>query len=234
MKDMTVFLRTILVTASIIGFSMSAHALTLKSGQVMGGDGNVYDGASPEQKENIIKNADRVDFFGNKKSSGVIGSNLFLVVEGETVFIPINDLAGKSRDTVTEIVRTHILEVMTASLTKFHSEGATAADSADIAADIAQGSAELANSAYLEETVNKAAEFAAVDAALASDYINAVVGLATVDATNEAARVAAEASFEAAFEAANEAATEAYDAINGEGAYCEQDPNCEIWTPESE
>lgn len=227
-------LTALLVTTTIAAASFSAHALSLKSGQVVGGDGNVYDGASPEQKENIIKNANREDFFGNKKSSGVIGGNLFLVVEGNTVFIPVSELAGKSRDTVTELVRTRIMEVMTAKLTEFHSADGSAVDKEDIAADIARDSAQIADSPYLEETVNKAAEFAAVDAALASDYINAVVGLATVDATNEAARAAAEASFEAAFEAANEAASEAYDAVNGEGAYCEQDPNCEIWTPESE
>lgn len=34
-----------------------ARALTLESGQVIGGDGNIYDGASPEQKEVFIKRA---------------------------------------------------------------------------------------------------------------------------------------------------------------------------------
>ena len=54
------------------------------------------------------------------------------------------------------------------------------------------------------------------------------------DAANEAAREAAESAFEQAFEAANEVASAAYDAVHGEGAYCEQDPNCEVWTPDSE
>ena len=34
--------------------SMPANALTLKKGQVIGGDGNVYDGASPQAKVALL------------------------------------------------------------------------------------------------------------------------------------------------------------------------------------
>ena len=64
--------------------------------------------------------------------------------------------------------------------------------------------------------------------------LEATLDLATVDAANDAAREAAESALEQAFEAAHSVAAEAYDAIHGEGAHCEQDPNCEIWTPDSD
>ena len=48
---MQVVLMVVLMTLSV------ARALTLESGQVIGDDGNIYDGASPEQKEVYIKRA---------------------------------------------------------------------------------------------------------------------------------------------------------------------------------
>ena len=38
-------------------FTFQAQALTFKSGEVLGSDGNIYDGASPEQVERIIERA---------------------------------------------------------------------------------------------------------------------------------------------------------------------------------
>ena len=44
-------MKNILVTGAVIALlASSAQALTLKSGQVIGGDGGVYDGASPEKQ----------------------------------------------------------------------------------------------------------------------------------------------------------------------------------------
>ena len=69
-----------------------ARALTLESGQVIGGDGNIYDGASPEQKEVYIKRAKEG---GNQ--AGISGRNVYVVVEDDITFVPINELAGKSK-----------------------------------------------------------------------------------------------------------------------------------------
>ena len=57
-----------LLLASAIA-AMPAQALTLKKGQIIGGDGNVHDGASPEMQSQLIKNAQKTDFFGNKKAN---------------------------------------------------------------------------------------------------------------------------------------------------------------------
>ena len=47
-------MKKILIMASMMVLSM---ALTLKSGQVIGSDGQIYDGASPEKQEALIANA---------------------------------------------------------------------------------------------------------------------------------------------------------------------------------
>ena len=87
--------------ALLVGFLVlgagQATALTLKTGQVLGSDGGVYDGASPEQIERMIENAEREDWGGNKRTSGVIGRNLSIVVEEKPVFVPLNDLQGKTK-----------------------------------------------------------------------------------------------------------------------------------------
>lgn len=71
----------------------SAHALTLKKGQVLGGDGNVYDGASPEVIEVYINRAKE-----GGDAAGLAGNNVFVVIEDDITFVPIQDLAGKTKE----------------------------------------------------------------------------------------------------------------------------------------
>lgn len=93
-----------------------ATALTLKTGQVLGPDGEVYDGASPQQIERLVENAEREDWAGNKRTSGVIGQNLFIVVEEKPVFVPLNELRGKTKESIREIVKQNIVESLTNNL----------------------------------------------------------------------------------------------------------------------
>lgn len=46
-----------LLTMTAILAASPVTALTFKKGQVLGSDGQVYDGASPEQRDNIIARA---------------------------------------------------------------------------------------------------------------------------------------------------------------------------------
>ena len=86
-------------------FGSGASALTLKKGQVLGGDGIIYDGASPEQKNALVANSKRKDFFGNEQGkSGLMGGNLFIVVEDDVVFVPVSDVVGKDKDVVKDII----------------------------------------------------------------------------------------------------------------------------------
>ena len=82
----------------------SAMALTFKKGQVLGSDGKIYDGASPEETARLIKNA-----ADGGESAGVRGNNLFVVMDDELVFIPLLDLSGKTKETRMDIVKAHVI-----------------------------------------------------------------------------------------------------------------------------
>lgn len=73
------------------------HALTIKSGQVLGSDGEVYDGASPEQAAILLKQVR-----DGGESVGVSGSSLFVVINDVITFVPLADLRGKDKDGVKE------------------------------------------------------------------------------------------------------------------------------------
>ena len=81
----------------------SAMALTFKKGQVLGSDGKIYDGASPEETARLIKNA-----ADGGESAGVRGNNPFVVMDDELVFIPLSDLSGKTKETRMDIVKAHV------------------------------------------------------------------------------------------------------------------------------
>ena len=82
----------------------SAMALTFKKGQVLGSDGKIYDGASPEETARLIKNA-----ADGGESAGVRGNNLFVVMDDELVFIPLSDLSGKTKETRMDIIKAHVI-----------------------------------------------------------------------------------------------------------------------------
>ena len=83
----------------------SASALTLKSGEVLSSDGKVYSGASPEQKAAIVEQSKIQGLFGvNGKKAGVRGSNIFVVVGEDVVFVPLTDVRGKSKEQMMDII----------------------------------------------------------------------------------------------------------------------------------
>ena len=55
-----------------------AKALTFKTGEVLGPDGTMYQGASPEERERLIKKAAE-----DGKTAGGSGSSLFVVMDGK-------------------------------------------------------------------------------------------------------------------------------------------------------
>ncbi|MGC6536474.1 MAG: hypothetical protein ACON44_03855 [Candidatus Puniceispirillaceae bacterium] len=104
MKNKVSFILVMLVAGAV----SQAAALTLKSGQVIGGDGNIYDGASPEQRENLIKNAQN-----SGDIAGVTGSNIFVVVGDTITFVPVNDIKGKSNDSIKTIIGDDVIQTVT-------------------------------------------------------------------------------------------------------------------------
>jgi hypothetical protein len=88
-----------------VTLSAGAQALTFKSGEVLGPDGNMYVGASPENLENIVSNAKDDD-----KPAGVVGNNIFVIVDDTVTFVPTKDLASKSDDDRLEHIGNKVVE----------------------------------------------------------------------------------------------------------------------------
>ena len=160
-----------LVAASSLLALSPANALTFKRGQVLGSDGEVYDGASPTQREKLISRAADGD-----ETAGVAGSNLFVVMDGEVVFIPLSDLRGKTQETRMDIVKAHVianiadLEVEDLLEEAGNLEEALASRLAGIEAGVEAGLS-VADSTALDNalaTASTAAEQAAAQTALES------------------------------------------------------------------
>lgn len=171
-----------------------AHALTFKKGQVLGSDGEVYDGASPEQQAALVEQSKQEGWFGKKKTSGVQGSNLYIVLEDDLVFVPLNELKGKSKEALKETVKQHIVDHLTANLKEFYTEGGQL-DQEGFESGLANASGEATNQVAAE-----AARIAEYDAEAAAAFVEASLDLAT--AADEASRAAAEQALEAVVESA--------------------------------
>jgi len=187
------------VTFLTFGFGHAGAALTLKSGQVLSSDGQVYDGASPDQQEALIAKSKEKGWFGAEgKKSGVQGSNVYIVVQDELVFVPIKEIKGKSKEGVTEVIKNHIVDTLMADAT-----AKVLAEEGSIDAESLEKLAELANDPVTSEIAAQIAEDAAGDAAMAEALTEATLAIATVDVNNAAEVAAAEAAYEAAYEAAH-------------------------------
>lgn len=93
---------------AVLFMASTANALTLKSGQVLGADGGVYDGASPEKQQALIAQAQN-----GGEIAGVTGASVFVVV-GETItYVPVNDIKNKRSETVRQIVGDEVIQSVT-------------------------------------------------------------------------------------------------------------------------
>ena len=97
-----IFMAILGVTVSL---SAGAQALTFKSGEVLGPDGNMYIGASPKNLENIIANANDDD-----KPAGVVGNNVFVLVDDTVTFVPTKELASKTNEDRIEHIGNKVVE----------------------------------------------------------------------------------------------------------------------------
>ena len=78
----------------------------MKSGQVLGSDGNVYDGASPEQQEALISRAQ-----SGGDIAGQVACSVFVVVGDTITYVPVNDIRGKSNDQMKTIIGDEVIAV---------------------------------------------------------------------------------------------------------------------------
>jgi len=104
--------RLALAFAAALGLLMAATggaaALTLKKGEVLASDGTIHFGASPKNKERIIANANRRD-----SAAGMHGSNVFVVLGDSVTFIPRNELRGKTKESMTNLVGDRVIQQVT-------------------------------------------------------------------------------------------------------------------------
>ncbi len=140
------------VIASCLVLTGPAMALTFKSGQVLGADGKLYDGASPEQAANIIAASKETGLFGAKrKSAGVKGNNLYVIVNDTVTFIPLNEVRGKSDGQIEALIVERVTETFSAGFLQGGEGGGTAGSAAGSAA--AQAAAQAAGQGASDEVL---------------------------------------------------------------------------------
>lgn len=103
----------LVTSAAIAAMPLASSALTFKKDQVLGADGQIYDGASPEVQARLIVKAQN-----GGKSTGVTGRQLYVVVNDTITFVGLSDLAGKSEETVKEIIVEKVTETVSVALTQ--------------------------------------------------------------------------------------------------------------------
>jgi len=141
-----------------VGFAAPASALTFKTGEVLGPDGNVYTGASPEQLDRLIERAAEQDM-----PAGVVGNNVFVVVEDQVSFVPVADIAGKTKETQLQVIGNQVVRDMTGNdeITFEQVQAlneASAATGQDISELLAEGGIEGLDEELVAELQNVASE----------------------------------------------------------------------------
>ena len=102
-------MRTLIIGAALsLAITTQTNALTFKKGEVLGSDGEVYHGASPEQIDRLVEKAKDTGDVG-----GVTGNNVFVVVGENVTFIPVNNLRNLSKDTQIAVVGDAVVQDLT-------------------------------------------------------------------------------------------------------------------------
>lgn len=143
-----------------------AQALTLKSGEVLSSDGQVYAGASPQQKEAIVASSKSSGLFGDGKKAGVRGSNIFVVIGEDVVFVPLTGVRGKSKEQMMDIIAEAAGEQL----------GPNAPDASDLARGITEEHIEAT-----KEQVSEALASVDIDEAARAATEAAWEGISTAD-----------------------------------------------------
>jgi len=156
----------LLIAFAFVVMSGVANALTLKSGEVLSSNGQVYAGASPEQKAAIVANSKSGGLFGDGKKAGVRGSNIFVVIGEDVVFVPLTDVRGKSKEQMMDIIADAAGEQL----------GPNAPDASDLARGITEEHIEAT-----KEEVSEALNSVDIDEAARAATQAAWEGISTVD-----------------------------------------------------
>ena len=91
-----------------IASASQASALNFKKGEVLGPNGTMHKGASPEQIDRLIANAEESGDVG-----GIVGNNVFVVVGEDVTFIPVNDLRNLPKDSQINVIGDAVVRDLT-------------------------------------------------------------------------------------------------------------------------
>ena len=98
----------IIVAALSLAITTQTNALTFKKGEVLRSDGEVYHGASPEQIDRLIERAKDTGDVG-----GVTGNNVFVVVDEDVTFIPVNNLRNLPKESQINVIGDAVVQDLT-------------------------------------------------------------------------------------------------------------------------
>ena len=136
----------------------TAQALTFKKGEVLGSDGQTYQGASPEQMQRLIERA-----AANDMPAGVVGNNVFVVVGDKVSFVPTSELRGVTKDTQLQIIGDQVVQDITGNENITYEQvealnDASAATGEDISEEMSEGGIEGLDAELVEELQQVASE----------------------------------------------------------------------------
>jgi hypothetical protein len=81
--------------------SLSANAsITLQSGQVIGPDGGIYDGMSPQTEAALLESIE-----SGETKVGVVNRSLYVIVNDEITTVPLSDLQSLDSDSRLEYIK---------------------------------------------------------------------------------------------------------------------------------
>ena len=103
----------------------------------------------------MIENAECEDWGDNKQTSGVIGRNIFIVVEEKPVFVPLNELQGTTKEFIRKIVNQSVVEALTKDLAASLADEMSELDAAALAENLE--TLELENDEIVQGLANTAA-----------------------------------------------------------------------------
>ena len=141
-----------------LAMASTAQALTFKKGEVLGSDGQTYQGASPEQMERLIERA-----AANDMPAGVVGNNVFVVVGDKVSFVPTSELRGATKDTQLQIIGDQVVQDITGNENITYEQvealnDASAATGEDISSLLSEGGIEGLDAELVEELQQVASE----------------------------------------------------------------------------
>ena len=99
------FLPRSLFLIVVLILSQQAMALTFKTGEVIGSDGKVYEGMSPQNKENMLANVKPGEI-----KSGIHGKSFYVIFNDIVTTVPLSDLWKKTPEERMEMVWKAIIE----------------------------------------------------------------------------------------------------------------------------